>query len=137
MKKILNVSLMLLMFVAMVSCSTTKSFNKSFEKNGYTMAALTPQQQIEIAPVMNNVPSLNENAIAYLVTGDAITFVYKAEPAVWDNYVAALQNAGFSDMGIGLVKADKNAGITYNVSGKHTTVYKESVLIVTYTHAKF
>ncbi len=140
MKRIFKATVMFAMIVSMLvvaSCSTTKSFNKSFEKNGYTMTTLTPQQQSEIAPVMSEIPTFNENAIGYLVTGDAVTFVYAASREAWDNYSASLQSAGYSNMGTGLVKANKSAGITYNISGKFTTVYKQDVLLVTYTYAKF
>ena len=134
MKRIFKATVMFAMIVSMLvvaSCST------SFEKNGYTMTTLTPQQQSEIAPVMSEIPTFNENAIGYLITGDAVTFVYAASREAWDNYSASLQSAGYSNMGTGLVKANKSAGITYNISGKFTTVYKQDVLLVTYTYAKF
>lgn len=119
------------------SCSTAKSVNSSFVKNGYTMTMLTPQQQIEVAPVMNAFPSFNHNALGYIKTGDATTFVYSVDEAVWNSYCATLESAGFSNMGNGFVKADKNASLTYNVSGKFTTIYKQTYLLVTYTYGSF
>lgn len=140
MKRIFNLTATFAMLAIMMlatSCSTTKSVNKSFEKNGYIMSGLTPGQQVEIAPVLNGFPSFGQSAIGYLVTGNATTFVYEADEITWNNYCAKLENAGFSNMGTGFVKADKNAGITYNVSGKFTTVYKRTYLLVTYTHGNF
>lgn len=140
MKKLFSISLMLLMYVAVsftTSCSTAKSVNSSFTKNGYTMTELTPQQQVDIAPVMNAFPAFNQNAMGYLVTGSAVTFVYFVDQTVWDSYSAALENAGFSNMGTGYVKADKNSSMTYNISAKSTTIYKQPCLLVTYTYANF
>ena len=48
MKKLFTLSLVAFMMVATMcvsSCSTAKSVNKAFEKNGYVMTALTPAQQ--------------------------------------------------------------------------------------------
>lgn len=140
MKRIYLFSALLMMSIALfvtTSCSTAKSVNSSFVKNGYTMTELTPQQQMEIAPVMNAFPTLNLNAMGYLVTGNAVTFVYAADNSVWESYASSLEAAGFSNMGTGYVKADKNAGVTYNISSKFTTVYKQTLLLVTYTYSRF
>ena len=128
---------MLLAFVANTSCSTAKSVNSSFVKNGYTMTSLTPAQQVEIAPVLNAFPAFDQNAIGYIKTGDATTFVYAVDEVVWNSYGSKLEAAGFSNMGKGFVKANKNAGVTYNVSSKFTTIYKQTYLLVTYTYSKF
>ena len=59
MKKLFTLSLVAFMMVATMcvsSCSTAKSVNKAFEKNGYVMTALTPAQQIEVCPVVAKFP---------------------------------------------------------------------------------
>ena len=56
MKKLFTLSLVAFMMVATMcvsSCSTAKSVNKAFEKNGYVMTTLTPAQQIEICPAFS------------------------------------------------------------------------------------
>lgn len=132
-----TIIMMLAVAFTSASCSTEKSVNSSFAKNGYTMTTLTPQQQIETAPVMNAFPSFNQTAMGFLRTGDATTFVYAVDGTVWNSYCAQLEAAGFSNMGTGYVKADKNSGVTYNVSGKFTTIYKHTFLLVTYTYGTF
>lgn len=140
MKKLLTF-LFMVAVVALIlfnsSCSTAKSVNSSFVKNGYTMTMLTPQQQVEVAPVMNAFPSFNQNSLGYVQTGNATTFIYSVDDALWNSYCATLEAAGFSNMGNGFVKADKNAGVTYNISGKFTTIYKQTYLLVTYTYGTF
>lgn len=119
------------------SCSTAKSVNSSFVKNGYTMQMLSPQQQVEAAPVMNAFPPFNQNAMGYLRTDNATTFVYAADAAIWDSYCMALQAAGFASTEKGFVKADKNSGLTYKVTSKFTTIYKQTYLLVTYAYGTF
>ncbi len=129
--------IMLIAAILTTSCSTAKSVNSSFAKNGYTMTVLTPQQQYEVAPIMNAYPRFNHNAMGYLVTGNAVTFVYAVDQTVWDAYSASLEAAGFSNMGTGFVKVDKTLGVTYNISSKFTTIYKQTYLLVTFTHSTF
>ncbi len=102
------------------------------------MTALTPQQQVAMAPIVSEFPTFGQTSIGY-VQGDAksITFVYPGDESIWNAYRAELSNAGFSDLGVGFVKADKEKGITYNISCKATTIYKEPYLLVTYTYATF
>lgn len=140
MKKIIALSAMALMLiVAMVStsCSTAKSVSSAFEKNGYVMGELTPQQQAQLAPIVSAFPAFNQTAIAYLQTEKSITFVFPVDETAWNTYTLSLVNAGFSNMGIGFVKADKAQGVTYNVSAKPTTIYKQNFMLVTYTYATF
>ncbi len=140
MKKLFTLSLVAFMMVATMcvsSCSTAKSVNKAFEKNGYVMTTLTPAQQIEICPVIAKFPSFPAEAMGYLTLGNSNTFIYPVDQATWDGYAAQLQNAGFSNMGIGYVKADKNIGVTYNVSAKATTIYKQNFMLVTFTSSTF
>ncbi|MBE6302931.1 MAG: hypothetical protein E7089_03230 [Bacteroidales bacterium] len=140
MKKIFTLSLVAFMMVATMcvsSCSTAKSVNKAFEKNGYVLTALTPAQQIEVCPVVAKFPSFPVEAMGYLTLGNSCTFIYAIDQATWDSYAAQLQSAGFSNMGIGYVKADKSAGVTYNVSAKATTIYKQDFMLVTFTSAAF
>ena len=140
MKKLFTLSLVAFMMVATMcvsSCSTAKSVNKAFAKNGYVLTALTPAQQIEVCPVVAKFPSLSANAMGYLTLGNSCTFIYAIDQATWNGYAAQLQNAGFSNMGIGYVKADKSAGVTYNVSAKATTIYKQSFMLVTFTSSAF
>lgn len=129
----------LMMFAAFVttSCSTAKSINSSLVKNGYTMTTLTIEQQEGLAPVMKAFPVFNQTAMGYLQTGNATTFVYQVDETVWSSYCASLEAAGFSNMGTGFVKADKSVGATYNISGKFITVYKQKLLVVTYTWSNF
>ena len=141
MKRLFTLSIVALMFVATVcvsSCSTAKSVNKAFEKNGYTMTEISPSQQIDICPVISKFPSFGYNAVGYLqVNANSCTFVYNMDQSTWDSYAAQLTNSGFSNMGIGFVKADKSAGLTYNVSAKPTVIYKQSFMLVTFTSSKF
>lgn len=140
MKKLITLSLVAFMMVAtmcVTSCSTAKSVNKAFEKNGYSMTTLAPAQQIEVCPVLAKFPTLPIDAMGYLNSGAGCTFIYNIDQATWNEYGAMLQNAGFSNMGIGYVKADKNAGVTYNVSAKATTIFKQNFMLVTFTSAAF
>ena len=140
MKRLFTLSLVAFMMITIVcvsSCSTAKSVNKAFEKNGYVMTALTPAQQMEICPVIAKFPSLPVESMGYLTTGNSCTFVYAIDQATWNGYAAQLQSAGFSNMGIGFVKADKSAGVTYNVSAKATNIYKQDFMLVTFTSAAF
>ena len=140
MKRLFTLSLVAVMMVATMcvsSCSTAKSVNKAFEKNGYVLTALTPAQQIEVCPVVSKFPALSVNAMGYLTVGNSCTFIYPIDQAAWDGYAAQLQNAGFSNMGIGYVKADKSAGVTYNVSAKATTIFKQNFMLVTFTSSAF
>ncbi len=141
MKKLFTLSIVALMFVATVcvsSCSTAKSVNKAFEKNGYTMTEISPAQQIDICPVISKFPSFGYNAAGYLqVNSNSCTFVYNMDQSTWDSYAAQLTNNGFSNMGIGFVKADKSAGVTYNVSAKPTVIYKQNFMLVTFTSSSF
>ena len=78
MKKLITLSFMAFMLVAAVcvsSCSTSKSINKAFEKNGYTLTELSPAQQIQACPVMQNFPSFPQSAVGYLQTGNSCTFI--------------------------------------------------------------
>ncbi len=131
------VAIMMLSAMVITSCSTAKSVNSSFVKNGYTMEALTVQQQEATAPVMKAFPSFNQTALGFLQTGNATTFVYQVDESIWNSYCASLEAAGFSNLGTGYVKADKSVGVTYNISGKFTTIYKQTFLLVTYTWSNF
>lgn len=140
MKKLITLSMTALMFIAVLctqSCSTTSSISKAFEKNGYVMSSLTPAQQAEICPVINKFPLFSQNAIGYLQSGNSCTFIYSADQSVWESYKQSLLNNGFSDMSIGFIKADKSAGLTYNVSAKPTVIYKQNFLLVTYVATNF
>lgn len=120
------------------SCSTAKSVNSSFTKNGYTMTVLSPQQQVEVAPVLNAFPPFSHNAMGYIKTGDATTtFVYAVDATIWDSYCGALQAAGFMGTEKGYVKGDKSTGLAYKVSSKFTTIYKQTYLLVTYSYDTF
>ncbi len=132
-------AVVLMMFAAFVttSCSTAKSVNSSLVKNGYTMTTLTAQQQESIAPVMKGFPVFEHNAMGFLQTGNATTFVYQVDEQAWNSYCAALEAAGFSNMGTGYVKADKSVGATYNISGKFITIYKQKLLLATFTWSSF
>ena len=140
MKKLLTLSVLAFILVTAVSlssCSTSKSISKAFEKNGYVMTQLTPSQQIEICPVVAKFPSFAQNALGYLQMGNSCTFIYNVDQSVWESYRQHLINNGYSDMGIGLIKADKTTGLTYNVSAKSTVIYKQNFLLVTFTSSSF
>ena len=140
MRKLLTLSFVAFVMIATMcvsSCSTTKSINKAFEKNGYSMTLLAPAQQMEVCPVLAKFPSFAVEAMGYLTLGNSCTFIYPIDQATWDSYATQLQSAGFSNMGIGFVKADKTAGLTYNVSAKATTIYKQNFMLVTFTSSAF
>ena len=135
MKKSFILSLVAAMFVAVMttSCSMQSMTFKNLEKKGYTVGQLTPAQQQEIAPLLSAFPALNLTAEAYIASTYTITFMYEATSADWATYGNALKGAGFSAVANGYVKADKNAGITYNVSAKTAELSKKTYLIVTFT----
>lgn len=140
MKKIVTLSLMAIMFVAAMcvsSCSTSKSVNKAFEKNGYVLTEMSPAQQVEACPAMANFPAFGQTATGYLQAGNSCTFIYNVDESVWEGYAQQLLANGFSKVGTGYVKADKSAGLTYNVSAKSTVIYKQNFMIVTFTSAGF
>ena len=78
MKKILTLSTMLLMFVAVLttSCSSEKSALKAFKKTGYEMNELQPAQQVALSPLMASFPMYGQTALGYIVAENSITFVY-------------------------------------------------------------
>lgn len=135
MKKLFILSLVSAMFVAVLttSCSMQSMTFKNLEKKGYIVGQLTPAQQLEIAPLMSSFPALNLTAEAYIASTYTITYMYEATSADWATYGAALKEAGFSAAGNGYLKADKNAGISYNVSAKTAELSKKTYLIVTFT----
>ena len=140
MKKIVTLSLMAIMFVAamcVTSCSTSKSINKAFEKNGYVLTEMSPAQQVEACPAMANFPAFGQTATGYLQAANSCTFIYNVDESVWEGYAQQLLANGFSKVGTGYVKADKSAGLTYNVSAKSTVVYKQNFMIVTFTSGSF
>jgi hypothetical protein len=140
MKKLITLSIMAFMFVAAVcvsSCSTSKSITKAFEKNGYTLEELSPAQQMQVCPVLQNFPSFAQSAVGYLQTGNSCTFIYNIDQSVWNSYAAQLTSNGFSNLGTGFVKADKSAKITYNVSAKSTEIYKQQFMLVTFTSGTY
>lgn len=135
MKKILTLSVaVLLMFAtfATTSCSSEKSAAKAFKKNGYEMCELDPAQQIVQSPIMKNFPMYSQTALGYIVAGNTITFVYNLDDVSWDIYTQELRQDGFSNVSNGFVKADKSKGVTYNVSTKTTTIYKNDYRLVTF-----
>lgn len=139
MKRFFTLSAMLLMLVTIsfTSCSTEKSITSAFVKQGYQMISLTPQQQHEVAPLLNSFPAFNQTALGYLAMGNSITFVYAADDAAWNAYGASLERNGFSNLGTGYAKANKGTGVTYNVSCASTTVYGQKMLLVTFLSATF
>ena len=131
------VALMLCAVMTTTSCSTEKSIVKAFVKNGYEMTTLTPQQQVGVAPLLSAFPSYNQNAIGYLVADNTITFVYNSDDVAWNSFCYSLTNAGFSNMGTGYVRADKQSGYTLNVASTITEVYGQPLRLVTFTAIPF
>ena len=74
MKKILTLSTMLLLFVALMttSCSSQKSAAKAFKKNGYEMVELEPAQQVALSPLMASFPMYGQTALGYILTENSI-----------------------------------------------------------------
>lgn len=136
-KLLASVLMMLCMAFAFTSCSTRQSIEAAFAKNGYTIQALTPPQQAQVAPILQFFPTLNLEALGFLELDNSITFVYSADELTWEYYGDALVNSGFKDAGIGYVKSNYNTGMTYNVSGKVTELYGQPVLLITYTCGYF
>ena len=139
MKKILTLSTMLLMFVAVftTSCSSEKSAAKAFKKTGYEMTELEPAQQVAISPLMEAFPMYGQTALGYILTENSITFVYEQDDASWNIYAQSLRKDGFSSVANGFVKADKAMGVTYNVSTKTATIFKGDYRLVTFACAEF
>lgn len=139
MKKLFTLSAMLFMLVALftTSCSTEKSVVKAFVKNGYEMGTLTPVQQSAVAPMLSVFPAYSIDALGYLASGNTITFVYNQDDAAWNAYGSALLSNGYSSVAGGYVKADKSAGVTYNVSSTITVIYKTPCRLVTFAVAEF
>ena len=139
MKKILTLSTMLLMFVAVLttSCSSEKSALKAFKKTGYEMSELQPAQQVALSPLMASFPMYGQTALGYIVAENSITFVYDQDDAAWNIYAQTLRKDGFSSVANGYVKADKSLGITYNVGTSVATIYKRNYRLVTFACAEF
>ena len=90
---------MMIATMCVSSCSTAKSVNKAFEKNGYSMTALTPAQQMEICPVIAQFPSFGYDAAGYLqVNANSCTFVYSYLTKTMRYNMIFLQNSGGSKM---------------------------------------
>jgi hypothetical protein len=139
MKKILTLSTMLLLFVALMttSCSSQKSAAKAFKKNGYEMVELEPAQQVALSPLMASFPMYGQTALGYILTENSITFVYEQDDASWNVYAQTLRKDGFSSVADGYVKADKAHGVTYNVSTKTATIFKGDYRLVTFACVEF
>ena len=140
MKRIFTLATMLMMFVAVAtttSCSTEKSITNAFAKSGYQMGMLTPQQQLGVAPMLSAFPEYSQTAIGYLVAGNTITFVYNWNQSAWDNYCYNLTNSGFSNLGTGFARADRQAGYTFNVSSTVTEIYSQQFQLVTFAAVPF
>lgn len=132
-----KVAIILCVILSFTACSTQKSIEAAFAKNGYTMQLLSPAHQKQLAPMLNYFPTLNLDAIGYLELDNSITFIYNADEATLQYYGDALIKSGFQYAGIGYVKGDYNTNMTYNVSGKVTTLYNQPLLIITYTRGNF
>ena len=140
MKRILTLSAMFMMFVAVLtttSCSTEKSITSAFAKTGYQMGMLTPQQQLSVAPMLSAFPEYNQTALGYLVAGNTITVVYNWNESAWNSYTYALTNTGFSNLGTGFARADRAAGYTFNVSSAVTEIYGQQFQLVTFAAVPF
>ena len=139
MKKIFTISTILLMSIVVLttSCSSEKSAAKAFKKNGYEMSEMQPAQQMALSPLMSAFPMYGQTALGYMSTENSITFVYEQDDAAWNIYAQTLAKEGFSNVSNGYVKADKAAGVTYNVSTKTTTIYKNNYRLVTFAYAGF
>ncbi len=140
MKKLFTLSVMLLMLVATVSttsCSTEKSITSAFAKTGYQMGMLTPAQQLGVAPMLSAFPEFSQTALGYLVAGNTVTFVYNYNQTAWDNYCYNLTNTGFSNLGTGFARADRQAGYTFNVSSTVTEIYGQQFQLVTFAAVPF
>ena len=140
MKRIFTLATMLMMFVAVAtttSCSTEKSITNAFAKTGYQMGMLTPAQQLNVAPMLSAFPEYSQTAIGYLVAGNTITFVYNWDQSAWDNYCYNLTNSGFSNLGTGFARADRQAGYTFNVSSTVTEIYSQQFQLVTFAAVPF
>lgn len=139
MKKIFTISAILLMSIVVLttSCSSEKSAAKAFKKNGYEMSEMQPAQQMALSPLMSAFPMYGQTALGYMSTENSITFVYEQDDAAWNIYAQTLAKEGFSNVSNGYVKADKSKGVTYNVSTKTTTIYKNNYRLVTFAYAGF
>ena len=139
MKKILTLSTILLMSIAVLttSCSSGKSAAKAFKKTGYEMVELQPAQQVALSPLMASFPMYGQTALGYLVSENSITFVYEQDDAAWNIYAQTLRKDGFSNVANGYVKADKALGVTYNVGTSTATIFKNNYRLVTFACAKF
>lgn len=126
----------LLLCAVLASCSTQKSIEAAFVKNGYTMEVLAPAEQKQMAPILKYFPTLNLEAIGYLELDNSVTFIYNADEATWKYYGGMLRDSGFQDAGIGYVKSSRSEGVTYNISGNVTDLYGEPILLITYTYGK-
>ncbi len=132
MKRFFLFSLVAMMLVATLttSCSMQGMVFKNLEKKGYIVGQLTPAQQVAMAPLMQAFPALDLTAEAYLASEYSISYLYSATNATWAEYGAKLLRAGFSQVGKGYVKIDKNAGITYNAASSPAG---EKYIVITFT----
>ena len=139
MKKIFTISAILLMSIVVLttSCSSEKSAAKAFKKKGYEMSEMQPAQQMALSPLMSAFPMYGQTALGYMSTENSITFVYEQDDAAWNIYGQTLAKERVSHVSTGYVKADKAAGVTYNVSTKTTTIYKNNYRLVTFAYAGF
>ena len=137
MKRFFVLSLMAMMFVATLttSCSMQSMTFKNLEKKGYVVGQLSPAQQAQIAPLMAEFPTLNLTAEAYLASDYSISYLYEGNELDWRNYTDLLVSVGFSKVGNGYVKADRKAGISYNVAYKVVELSNKTYILVTFTSA--
>lgn len=136
MKRFFLFSLLAAMFAVALttSCSMQSMTFNNLEKKGYVIGTLTPEQQLEIAPLLSAFPTLNLTAEAYLASTYTVSYLYEGTMADFQSYAAVLASAGFSNVGGTYSKIDRAAGISYNVSAKSVqATKKKSYLLVTFT----
>ncbi len=116
------------------SCSMQNMTFKNLEKKGYVMEQLTPDQQLEMAPLLSAFPTFNLTAEGYLASTYSITYLYEGTMADFQNYGVMLFSAGFTSLNGAYTKIDRAAGLSYNVSAKAVqATKKKSYLLVTFT----
>lgn len=127
-----TVIMTLIAALLMVSCGSERSIANAFEKRGYTMGEMTPEQQAETAPQLSEFPRYDAVACGFLKSRNSATFVYPLDEALWAEYCVTLSRSGFDCFEIGFSKADYSKECTYNVSSRILELYGKRLLLVTF-----
>lgn len=139
MKKITSLSIVMLMFAAVIglsSCFTSATLEKQFIKKGYTMGTYTWNDMCTVCPFLVQVPSFEETAKGFIIANDVYTFVYECDQNTISAYCSKLLANGYSKISDDVyTKTSGDKTFYYKVKFTHSELNKESYYLVGFSEA--